>query len=116
MSFQTTETSIIAFHFAKCGCEIITHHGIFVKSAPEEGNYMLSYHLQQKKRKLKLELDSIKPPGAGKLCFSRMGAKRLNRRCPYSIGFEPVHPKNIQENTSLSIIVVSMPETVKCIC
>ena len=42
----------------------------------------------------KLELASIKPPGAGKQCF----ANRLNRQRPFSIGFVPVHPSTLCQN------------------
>ena len=41
---------------------------------------------------------NINPPGAGERCFSKMPAKLLNRRCPFSVVFEPVHPSILCEN------------------
>ena len=64
----------------------------------------------------KLEIVSIKPPRAGKQCFSKMMAKRLKRWHPFSIGSVPVHPSTLCENLveiRQAVLKIKHPQTLK---
>ena len=69
------------------------------KYFPVRSSTFTTYYYCLFKVNQKLELSSIKPPGAEKQCFSKMVAKRLKRQCQFSIGFEPVHPSTLCENS-----------------